>query len=92
MDTLFQIGNIQVGLNGEFFIIAGPCVIESQSLCQQVGEFLLELQKTTGIKSVFKASFDKANRSSIESFRGPGLKKGLKILDGIRTRLRRMIG
>lgn len=83
MDKSFKIGNIQVGLDGEFFIIAGPCVIESQSLCQQVAEFLVELQKTTGIKCVFKASFDKANRTSIESFRGPGLEKGLKILADI---------
>ena len=84
----FQIGNIQVGLDGEFFIIAGPCVIESQSLCQQVAEFLLELQETTGVKCVFKASFDKANRTSIESFRGPGLEKGLEILADIRQKTR----
>ena len=80
----FQISHINAGRNGDFFIIAGPCVIESQGLCEQVAEFLVNLQKNTGVKCVFKASFDKANRTSIESFRGPGLEKGLKILDGIR--------
>ena len=82
----FQIGHINAGHKGDFFIIAGPCVIESQSLCEQVAEFLVTLQKNTGVKCVFKASYDKANRTSIESFRGPGLEKGLKILDGIRAK------
>lgn len=86
MNKTFKIGTIHVGLGGEFFIIAGPCVIESQAVCLEVAEFLVELQKSTGIKCVFKASFDKANRTSIDSFRGPGLKKGLAILDGIRTK------
>jgi 2-dehydro-3-deoxyphosphooctonate aldolase (KDO 8-P synthase) len=82
----FQIGTIQAGLDGEFFIIAGPCVIESEGLCEQVAEFLLDLQKSTGVKCAFKASFDKANRTSIDSFRGPGLEKGLEILAGIREK------
>jgi 2-dehydro-3-deoxyphosphooctonate aldolase (KDO 8-P synthase) len=82
----FQIGDIQVGMNGEFFIIAGPCVIESEDVCLEVARFLVEFQKTTGIKCVFKASFDKANRTSIESFRGPGMQKGLEILAGIRKK------
>ena len=82
----FKIGNIQVGLDGEFFIIAGPCVIESEDVCLEVAQFLVGLEKSTGIKCVFKASFDKANRTSIDSFRGPGLKKGLAILDGIRAK------
>jgi len=86
MKSLFQIGPIQVGLDGEFFLIAGPCVIESQSLCMEIAEFLITLQETTNIKCVFKASFDKANRSSIDSFRGPGLEKGLEILQQIRQK------
>lgn len=85
MDS-FQIGNIQVGLDGEFFIIAGPCVIESEDVCLEIAEFLVRLQKATGIKCVFKASFDKANRTSISSFRGPGLEKGLEILADIREK------
>jgi len=86
MKSLFQIGPIQVGLDGEFFLIAGPCVIESQSLCMEIAEFLITLQETTNIKCVFKASFDKANRSSIDSFRGPGLEKGLEILQQVRQK------
>lgn len=82
----FKIGDIQVGLGGEFFIIAGPCVIESEDVCLEVAEFLVKLQETTGIKYVFKASFDKANRTSITSFRGPGMDKGLEILAGIRDK------
>ncbi|MHC5155022.1 MAG: 3-deoxy-8-phosphooctulonate synthase, partial [Planctomycetota bacterium] len=53
----FEIGNIEVGLHGEFFIIAGPCVIESEAVCLEVAEFLVSLQETTGVKCVFKASF-----------------------------------
>ena len=82
----FKIGNIKTGIDGEFFIIAGPCVIESEAVCLEVAEFLVKLQETTGIKCVFKGSFDKANRTSIDSFRGPGLEKGLAILDDIRTK------
>ncbi len=81
----FYIGDIQVGLDGEFFIIAGPCVIESQAVCEEIAAFLVDLQKSSGVKCIFKASFDKANRTSIDSFRGPGLEKGLAILDNIRT-------
>ena len=86
MDTSIQIGHINAGPDGEFFIIAGPCVIESEDICLEVAEFLLELQEATGVKCVFKASFDKANRTSIDSFRGPGLEKGLDILAGIRDK------
>ncbi|MHC4292422.1 MAG: 3-deoxy-8-phosphooctulonate synthase, partial [Planctomycetota bacterium] len=82
----FKIGNIDVGTDGEFFLIAGPCVIESEDICLEVAEFLVGLQKSAGIKCVFKASFDKANRTSIDSFRGPGLEKGLTILDHIRAK------
>lgn len=82
----FKIGDIDVGINGEFFLIAGPCVIESEAICLEVAQFLVGLQESTGIKCVFKASFDKANRTSIDSFRGPGLEKGLEILDDIRAK------
>ncbi|MHC4881974.1 MAG: 3-deoxy-8-phosphooctulonate synthase [Planctomycetota bacterium] len=86
MSQTFKIGTIDVGLGGDFFVIAGPCVIESEAVCLEVAEFLVKLQKATGIGCVFKGSFDKANRTSIDSFRGPGLEKGLAILDGIRTK------
>src|SRR5210317_681452 len=82
----FQIGDIDVGFDGEFFVIAGPCVIEDEAVCLEIAEFLVELGKNTGVKCVFKASFDKANRTSISSFRGPGMKKGLDILSDIRDK------
>lgn len=86
MDKTFQIGGIQVGLKGEFFIIAGPCVIEDEGICYEVAAFLAQLQQDTQVKCVFKASFDKANRTSIDSFRGPGMAKGLALLDKIRSK------
>ncbi len=58
-------------------IIAGPCVIESQELLNTVAEELVRLNKLFGLEIIFKASFDKANRTSISSFRGPGLQKGI---------------
>lgn len=61
-------------------LIAGPCVIESLDLCLSVAEKLLEITQPLGIQLVFKSSFDKANRSSIDSFRGPGIDEGLKVL------------
>ena len=82
----FTIGNIQIGPDAPLFVIAGPCVIESADVCLEIANFLLDLQKTTGVGCVFKASFDKANRSSIDSFRGPGLEKGLQILADIREK------
>lgn len=84
MDTLFKIGNITIGLDQRLFIIAGPCVIESRDLCLHIAEFLAEIQSRTGVGFIFKASFDKANRSSITSFRGPGIDKGLAVLDEVR--------
>lgn len=73
-----QIGPLKVGQ--QFTLIAGPCVIESEELCFQVAETLVLLSKRFGIQLIFKASYDKANRSSKESYRGPGIKKGLDIL------------
>jgi 2-dehydro-3-deoxyphosphooctonate aldolase (KDO 8-P synthase) len=68
-------------------LISGPCVIESEKLCLAIGKFLKKQCGDLGITYVFKASFDKANRSSAKSFRGPGLDDGLKILAGIRDKL-----
>jgi 2-dehydro-3-deoxyphosphooctonate aldolase (KDO 8-P synthase) len=80
----FKIGSVKVGLDSPFFVIAGPCVIESKSNCLDIAGKLLDINRSTGIGIIFKASFDKANRSSLTSFRGPGLEKGLKILDAVR--------
>lgn len=76
---------VEVGLKGPLFLIAGPCVIESRQLCLEIAESLLEIGQRTGIGVIFKSSFDKANRSSISSFRGPGLEKGLEILSAVRA-------
>lgn len=67
-------------------IIAGPCVIESQECLNEVAEELVRLNKKYGLDIIFKSSFDKANRTSIKSFRGPGLEKGLTMLNDIREK------
>ncbi|HEY1685506.1 MAG TPA: 3-deoxy-8-phosphooctulonate synthase [Tepidisphaeraceae bacterium] len=73
--------------DGRLLVIAGPCVIESRELCLKVGEFVRSACDNLGFQYVFKASFDKANRSSGDSFRGPGLEGGLKILEEVRKQL-----
>ena len=74
----------EVGLQRPFFLIAGPCVIESATLTQEIAGRLKEITTRLQIAFVFKASFDKANRSSAASFRGPGIAAGLKVLDEVR--------
>ena len=76
----------EVGANRPFLLMAGPCVIESAALCRETAAALKEICGRLGISLVFKASFDKANRTSLSSFRGPGLKDGLEILADIRER------
>jgi 2-dehydro-3-deoxyphosphooctonate aldolase (KDO 8-P synthase) len=75
-----------VGIEHPFFLISGPCVIESQALVEEVAGTLHEITRRLDIPFVFKASFDKANRSSKDSFRGPGLASGLKVLEGVRKK------
>lgn len=75
-----QIGTQRCGKGLPLLFIAGPCVIESEELIMDVSQRLAEMAQTLGISLVFKSSFDKANRTSIHSFRGPGLDKGLEIL------------
>jgi 2-dehydro-3-deoxyphosphooctonate aldolase (KDO 8-P synthase) len=75
----------EVGLQKPFFLIAGPCVIEGPTLTQEIAGRLKEITTRLGIAFVFKASYDKANRSSSKSFRGPGIDAGLKILADVRT-------
>ncbi|MFH1459246.1 MAG: 3-deoxy-8-phosphooctulonate synthase [Candidatus Omnitrophota bacterium] len=72
----------------EFFLIAGPCVIESEKLCLEQAKLIREIAKRVNIHFIFKASFDKANRTAVDSFRGPGLKKGLSILKKIKQTLK----
>jgi len=76
----------EVGIEHPFFLIAGPCVVESQTLVEGIAGMMKELTTKLGIPYIFKASFDKANRSSKDSFRGPGLEDGLKILEGVRAK------
>jgi len=81
-----KLAGFEVGIDQPFFLIAGPCVIESQALVEQVAGAMKELTTSLRIPYIFKASFDKANRSSKDSFRGPGLEGGLKILEGVRKK------
>ena len=76
-----------VGLNHPFFLIAGPCVIESEQLQMDVAGQLKEITGSLGVPFIFKSSFDKANRSSGTSFRGPGIVRGLEILAKVRQEL-----
>ena len=76
-----------IGLDKRFFLIAGPCVVESEQLQMDVAGQLKEITSELGINFIFKSSFDKANRSSGTSFRGPGMEKGLEILAKVRKEL-----
>jgi len=76
-----------VGIDRPFFLIAGPCVVESASLTEEVAGRLKEITARLGVPFIFKASYDKANRSSRSSYRGPGIAEGLKILDDVRRKL-----
>lgn len=79
-----QIGTITVDNDQPMLLIAGPCVIESETLVMEVAGRLCEITQALGIPFVFKSSFDKANRSSHESYRGPGIDKGLRILEKVK--------
>lgn len=76
-----------VGLNHPFFLIAGPCVVESEQLQMDTAGHLKEITSALGIPFIFKSSYDKANRSSGMSFRGPGMEKGLEILAKVKREL-----
>ena len=77
----------EVGLDRPLFLIAGPCVIESEELQLRTAERLKRITEKLGILFIFKSSFDKANRSSGDSYRGPGMDEGLKILEKVRSAL-----
>ena len=78
---------IDIGLNSPFFLIAGPCVVESLELARETAGKLKEITGELKIPFIYKSSFDKANRSSVKSFRGLGLEKGLKILAQVKDEL-----
>jgi 2-dehydro-3-deoxyphosphooctonate aldolase (KDO 8-P synthase) len=81
------LGSFEIGPRRPFFLIAGPCVIESEGLVLEVAGRLKEMTGRLGIPFIFKASFDKANRSSRASFRGPGIEAGLKALSRVREQI-----
>jgi 2-dehydro-3-deoxyphosphooctonate aldolase (KDO 8-P synthase) len=80
----FETGNVEVGGNSDFFVIAGPCVLEDAKTSLEIAKRLKDIAAATDVPILFKGSFDKANRSSISSYRGPGLEKGLDILAQVR--------
>ena len=82
----FQVGDVRVG-TGNLFLIAGPCVIESEEHAIRMAEIIKGVARALGFPFIFKASYDKANRTSIRSFRGPGIKEGLRILKKIKNDL-----
>jgi len=81
-----KVGEVRIGRGQPLVLIAGPCVIESEELTFRTAESLKELSVELGMPLIFKSSFDKANRSSLSSFRGPGMKKGLKVLGDVKKR------
>ena len=83
MNPSFLVGDVRIGA-GNLFLIAGPCVIESEDHAMRMAEIIKGVARSLGIPFIFKASYDKANRTSIRSFRGPGIKEGLRILKKIK--------
>jgi len=81
------VGHIRIGMDAPLAFICGPCVIEDEEMCLRTAERIKQASLAAGVPVIFKASFDKANRTSIRSFRGPGLVEGLRILGRVRTEL-----
>jgi 2-dehydro-3-deoxyphosphooctonate aldolase (KDO 8-P synthase) len=84
--TPITLGDISIGGGSPFVLIAGPCVIESEQHAVDLAGSLIEIARRTRVPFIFKASYDKANRTSGRSFRGPGLDEGLRVLAGIKSR------
>jgi 2-dehydro-3-deoxyphosphooctonate aldolase (KDO 8-P synthase) len=82
-----QLGSLRLGGANPLFLIAGPCVIESESHARSMAERVAKIASDAGVPYIFKASYDKANRSSVKAFRGPGLSEGLRILSKIKSDL-----
>jgi len=87
MGNIVKIDNITIGKGAPLVLISGPCVIEDYETTLEIARFLKELTRKLGLPFIFKASYDKANRTSIHSFRGPGIKDGLDILERIKSEL-----
>ncbi len=87
MQTTWKLFDTEIGLNRPLFLIAGPCVIESKQLAIDTAGYLKEITDRLGINFIYKSSYDKANRSSDSTFRGPGIDNGLKILSEVKSQL-----
>jgi len=87
MTQSIEINGVTIGSNHPFVLISGPCVIENPDIAHQIAAYLKELTKKLDIPYIFKASYDKANRTSIHSFRGPGITEGLNVLSHIRENI-----
>jgi 2-dehydro-3-deoxyphosphooctonate aldolase (KDO 8-P synthase) len=83
-----SLGSLRLGRGNPLFLIAGPCVIESEAHARALAERIAQAAAERGVPYIFKASYDKANRSSLQSYRGPGLKEGLRILAKIKSELK----
>ena len=84
MGNSIQIGPLTISANGPFFMISGPCVIEDEAITLEIARSLRQLRDELDIPIIFKSSYDKANRTSLHSFRGPGIEKGLEILQKVK--------
>ena len=84
---MMNLCGFEIGLDRPLFLIAGPCVIESEQLALETAGQLKDITEHLGIPFIYKSSFDKANRSSGQSFRGPGLAEGLKILETVKSQI-----
>ena len=84
MKNSVQIGNMTIKEDGPFFLIAGPCVIENEETTLKVATVLKETGEAMDIPVIFKTSYDKANRTSLDSFRGPGVDRGLEIIQKVK--------
>jgi len=82
------LGSLRLGGGNPLFLIAGPCVIESEAHARMVAEKVAQIAADAGVPYIFKASYDKANRTSVKAFRGPGAQEGLRILGKIKTDLK----
>jgi len=83
-----ELGKLRLGAGNPLFLIAGPCVIESETHARIMAEKVAKVAADAGVPYIFKASYDKANRSSLKAFRGPGMKEGLRILEKIKKELK----
>jgi 3-deoxy-8-phosphooctulonate synthase len=82
----FKVGSVEVG-SGNLFLIAGPCIVESESHALKMAEAISSITNRLGVSYIFKASYDKANRTSINGYRGPGIEEGLRVLGRVRSEI-----